>query len=140
MKTERIVLWARIIVLGSLIVLGLLGCYSLVSGWLKEPAELLDVENVKAEYEWFYSQRRGLEAIRAGVRELEWQLEQITSLYGTDPEKWSFVVRSEYGQLVTMKVQQRTAYNMQCAKYLARWDNIFHNIVAPKDIPRDCGE
>jgi len=107
--------------------------------WAKEPAELFSPDNVKSEYEWFYNHRRGLEAQSASIQTNRRRTGTLESTYGDDKATWPPTAQDEYMQLANIQAQLETAYNMACANYQARWDNVFHSIVAPPDIPRGCG-
>lgn len=110
----------------------------LAGAWATTPARLADPQNVQQEYEWFYTQRRALDAQRANVQGTRTRETTLVTLYGADRARWPSQAKEEYSQLVGMETQQQTAYNQTCAAYQARWDNAFHTIVAPGDLPRSC--
>lgn len=110
----------------------------LVIDWLVKPVEVFDADNIRQEYEWFYSQQNGLLARRANIAIVERQQTDIVELYGPDTGTWPMARRDQYQQLSQAQTQQVMAYNLHCAEYQARWENVFHNVVAPRNIPRDC--
>lgn len=123
--------------IGLMLCLGLM-YVSTVFGWFAKPAQIYSVENVEKEYEWFYNQRRGMEAVKANIESTDSRIDALFVAHGQDTSKWPSVPKQEYLQLVDARSISERAYNEQCSEYQARHDNVFHNLVAPGDIPRSC--
>ena len=141
---EGNVYWGRIfalIIVASFVILAasfVVRYMVLANNWAEEPAELLSPDNVKKEYEWFYTSQKSLTATKANIDALESKQQDMIFLNGEDTSRWPISTRDEYKQVGQQILQLETAYNQACGEYQAKWDNVFHNIVAPRDIPRSC--
>lgn len=107
-------------------------------GWIQKPGEIINANNVQKEYQWFYDKQNALLGFKANIASTQTRIDALTTVNGTDTTKWPTTAKTEYTQLVSIRSQQEIIYNTACAEYQARWDNIFHNLVAPRDIPREC--
>lgn len=108
------------------------------AGWATLPAEKYSKENMEKEYEWYYKQHEGIRANRATISSLEKKKQSLFTLHGQDTSKWPFQAKDEFSQTSTQILQLQSAVNSACGAYTARWDNFFHNIAAPPNIPRTC--
>ena len=141
---EKEIRWGRVWVFVlaaalALIALAVLLRYALTgAGWAALPADKYSVENVEKEYEWFYRMHRQIRASRQTLRDLEARKASFASLYGLDSARWPVTAQDEYKQVGQQVLQVQTAINGACGEYEARWDNFFHSMAAPSDIPRQC--
>lgn len=108
------------------------------AGWATLPAEKYSAENVQKEYEWFYQQHNAIRANRATVANLEKKKQNLFTLHGQDTSKWPFQAKDEFSQIGNQILQVQTSINSTCGQYSARWDNVFHSMAAPSNIPRTC--
>ena len=100
----------------ALLALGLtiLLAYLIVGvGWAVAPAKLYSFENVREQHKDFYGKYEGLKALNANITNTQEELDVITNFYGDDTTKWPDSRRQEYLQLVHLKAQYRSAFNMQ---------------------------
>lgn len=108
------------------------------AGWATLPAEKYSAENVQKEYEWFYSMHEQIRANRKSVKDLREKREGLKTLYGQDMTRWNSAAQDEYKQIGTQILQVETALNNFCGQYSARWNNVFHSMAAPGNIPKSC--
>lgn len=107
-------------------------------GWSTLPATTYSVENVKKEYEWFYTTYEQVDANKRIVASLEAKQASLMAINGNDTTRWPASARDEYSQTTQQVLQMQTAISAACGQYNARFRNTFHSIVAPSDLPRSC--
>lgn len=106
--------------------------------WASLPAEKYNAKNVEREYKWFYGMHQQIRAGRKTLRDLEERKASFPALYGADSARWPSVAQDEYKQVGAQALQVQTALNAACGEYSARWNNVFHSMAAPSDIPQSC--
>jgi len=108
------------------------------AGWISMPAEKLSSENVQKEFEWFYGMHQQIRANRKTIASLKAQRTELFTLNGQNVERWSFTAKEQYSQINKQILQVETALNVACGEYSAKWDNVFHSMAAPANVPRSC--
>lgn len=96
------------------------------------------VKNVKALSTTANEMHSGLEGELATLIAQKTSINTYEDLYGEDKTKWPQGKRDEYQQEQVLYRQGVSAYNTNCGKYNALWNNEWKSVVAPDDLPEQC--
>lgn len=96
------------------------------------------VRNTKALSTVANEMHSGLQGELATLQVQRDSIGNYKELYGDDVTKWPQGKRAEYQQEQVLYRQGISAYNTNCGKYNALWNNEWTSVIAPEDLPKRC--
>lgn len=118
------------------IMLFLAGMFAFALRWQRAGLEIVSPDNIQMLSRQANDNYKALEAKRMNINNQQEKLDEFEMLYGEG--QWPQGKRQEYQQLSSILMNTKSAYNADCARYEAMWNDEWRSIVAPGDLPTTC--